>query len=178
MRADHTETRRELDYTAYTLDKGEVRASYQVKFTDTELSQVADGLASALQAAAGAAASAFTASPSGDTVTVSRSDGQVFTLSAELSGTTGGSAAIDDHQASGAAAIEVALEQLNSVGDVQVTGSGRVGDPWRVTLLPGGTDADEEGRFFRLYSTNEDAALAYVARGTVTRVDSDFVGQP
>ena len=81
----------------------------------------------------------------------------------------------------GAEEIAAKLEALDSLSDIDVTGSGTAADPWRLTILS--ADANDEGKFFRLYSSDDTVAQVRVARATVTRVgahlaDALLAGRP
>ncbi len=81
-----------------------------------------------------------------------------------------------------AALIETRLEDLATIDDVEVTGSGTAGDPWQIRMLTADRTAEEQ-KFYRITTTYVDEVTTKVARATVTRIDADLVqalldGQP
>jgi len=54
-----------------------------------------------------------------------------------------------------------------------VTGSGTTADPWTINILDAETNV--EGRFFRIFSSDETIAVARVARSMVQRIDPAVV---
>ena len=68
--------------------------------------------------------------------------------------------------------LKAKLEALTSIHSVEVMGSGSESDPWKILLLDAQTNVEDQ--FFRLYSSDDSAAIAKVSRAIVQRVNNSF----